>query len=161
MYWRMHIPCTIEFKIQAYFCLNWTTIIPCQRNFWFCKSFSRFFKNLLIYIFLVCAILLKWFSDYETWTELRTSCDISSITIALVYCAFFQLYKRFITYTINSMFCQISGFMLCLDQVIAVAFKLSSYRRKVSANEILESFFSGFQIEIRLQIRDSISIFTN
>lgn len=48
---RMHIPCNIEFKIQAYFCLNWTTFIPCQRNFWFCKSLSRFFHEFIDYYF--------------------------------------------------------------------------------------------------------------
>lgn len=59
-----------------------------------------FFTNLLITIFLVWAILQKWFSDYETWSELGTSYDTSSITTALVYCLFFfLLYMRFITYT--------------------------------------------------------------
>lgn len=48
-----------------------------------------FFTNLLITIFLVWAILQKWFSDYETWSELGTSYDTSSITTALVYCLSF------------------------------------------------------------------------
>lgn len=103
-----------------------------------------FFTNLLITIFLVWAILQKWFSDYETWSELGTSYDTSSITTALVYCLFFFYYTCGLLHIlpcINSLFWQISGFMSFMDQIFAVTFKLSSYRNKVSANKILEGFF--------------------
>lgn len=120
---RMHISCTTEFKIQAYLCLNWTTFIPCQRNFWFFHEFIDCYFSCMWHFIKV--VLRLW--DMNGIKNIMRHLFYYNCTSIL---CIFPLYMRFITYTINSMFCQICGFISFLDQIIAITFKLSSYRKR-------------------------------
>lgn len=138
------------------------TFVLIKRNSFLAKEMFDFVNHSPVSSQIYC-LLFFWYAPFyksgsqimrheRNWEHHATSLLLQ---LHLVYCAYFQLYMRFITYTINSMFCQISGFMSCLDQIIVITFKLSSYRKKVSANEILESFFrdSRFEYASRFEIQ--------
>lgn len=94
------------------------TFVLIKRNSFLAKEMFDFVNHSPVSSQIYC-LLFFWYAPFyksgsqimrheRNWEHHATSLLLQ---LHLVYCAYFQLYMRFITYTINSMFCQISGFM--------------------------------------------------